>query len=80
MDCAEAIARLWEYLDGELPPTDREALRAHLGICRAYCVALHDFDRAFLVRVTRARAAAPGAPLLLLERVQTSLPRPAAPS
>jgi anti-sigma factor (TIGR02949 family) len=80
MDCAETIARLWEYLDGEMPPTDSEALRAHLGNCRSYCPCLHDFDRAFLFRVTRACSAAPVAPPVLLERVQVFIARPAPPS
>ncbi|HEU4700325.1 MAG TPA: zf-HC2 domain-containing protein [Gemmatimonadales bacterium] len=78
MDCVEAIARLWEYLDDELAPTDSEALRAHLSLCRSYCRSLHAFDRAFLHCLARARAAAPVAPAALLLRVQEHLQQPPA--
>jgi mycothiol system anti-sigma-R factor len=35
--CAEAVERLWTYLDGELSPGDRAALEEHLGFCRVCC-------------------------------------------
>lgn len=78
MDCVEAIARLWEYLDEELAPKDSEALRKHLALCQSYCRSLHAFDRAFLHCVARARVAAPAAPATLLLRVQERLHQPPA--
>ena len=35
--CAEAVERLWAYLDGTLAPADRAELEKHLGICRDCC-------------------------------------------
>jgi mycothiol system anti-sigma-R factor len=35
--CAEAVERLWEYLDGALPAPDKVALEEHLGFCRVCC-------------------------------------------
>ena len=35
--CAEAVERLWEYLDGTLAVEDKAALEEHLGFCRICC-------------------------------------------
>jgi mycothiol system anti-sigma-R factor len=35
--CAEAVERLWAYLDGTLTEDDKAALEKHLGICRVCC-------------------------------------------
>ena len=35
--CAEAVERLWSYLDGALTADDRAALEEHLGFCRICC-------------------------------------------
>lgn len=35
--CAEAVERLWAYLDGALSVGDRAALEEHLGFCRVCC-------------------------------------------
>lgn len=35
--CAEAVERLWAYLDGALAPADKAALEEHLGFCRVCC-------------------------------------------
>jgi mycothiol system anti-sigma-R factor len=35
--CAEAVERLWAYLDGALPADDKAALEEHLGFCRVCC-------------------------------------------
>ena len=37
ISCAEAVRRLWEYRDGELPETDRAAIEEHLSFCRRCC-------------------------------------------
>lgn len=36
LDCATAVRRLWDYLDGRLPPLAREEVDAHLATC-AHC-------------------------------------------
>ncbi|HJQ49696.1 MAG TPA: zf-HC2 domain-containing protein [Gaiellaceae bacterium] len=50
--CAEAVRQLWDYLDGIVAETDREAIEAHLSFCRRCCGEL-DFAeelRAFLAQ------------------------------
>src|SRR5436190_1286145 len=50
--CAEAVRQLWEYLDGVVEVTDREAIEEHLSFCRRCCGEL-DFAeelRRFLAR------------------------------
>lgn len=66
MPCDQVIARLWEYLDGELPDRQAAGIRAHLAMC-ARCFPQYDFDRAFLTLLERHRSVpVPGA---LRERV-----------
>lgn len=45
--CEDALARLWDFLDGELPPDERDALRGHLELCNR-CFPQYDFQRAYL--------------------------------
>jgi len=35
--CAEAVRRLWEYLDGVGDESHREAIEEHLSFCRRCC-------------------------------------------
>ena len=35
--CAEAVRQLWEYLDGVVAESDREAIEEHLSFCRRCC-------------------------------------------
>jgi anti-sigma factor (TIGR02949 family) len=35
--CHDAVKRLWEYLDGDLPGPDVEALEQHLSFCLRCC-------------------------------------------
>jgi mycothiol system anti-sigma-R factor len=35
--CAEAVERLWAYLDGTLTVEDKAALEEHLGFCIVCC-------------------------------------------
>ena len=37
ISCAEAVRQLWEYLDRELDPADRERVEQHLAFCRTCC-------------------------------------------
>ena len=50
--CAEAVRQLWEYLDGVVEETDREAIEEHLSFCRRCCGELGFAEelRAFLAR------------------------------
>jgi mycothiol system anti-sigma-R factor len=49
--CAEAVRQLWEYLDGVVDETQREAIEEHLSFCRRCCgeVEFAEELRAFLV-------------------------------
>ena len=50
--CAEAVAQLWEYLDGALPDQNRAAIEEHLSFCRRCCgeVEFAEELRSFLAR------------------------------
>lgn len=37
INCKEAVARLWSYLDRNLERVEEEELEAHLGLCRHCC-------------------------------------------
>jgi mycothiol system anti-sigma-R factor len=45
--CEEALARVYEYLDGELDAVEHEAVRRHIEKCRQ-CYPYFDFERLFL--------------------------------
>jgi anti-sigma factor (TIGR02949 family) len=45
--CDHVIARLWEYLDGDLDELRSEQVRRHLDAC-ARCFPEYDFRRAYL--------------------------------
>lgn len=54
MTCAEAVQRLWAYLDGDLEAVDRERLEEHLAFCRRCCGEIEFAEelRGFLRRKT----------------------------
>lgn len=70
-DCGAAIDRLYEYLDGELTPADTVQVRRHLADC-AHCLAVFDFEAAFL-RFLEARRRAAGAPPALRRAILDQL-------
>ncbi len=55
-DCREVISRLWEYLDGELPPDEAHRIRLHLAKC-AHCNPQYKFQLRFLNALVQAYAA-----------------------
>jgi anti-sigma factor (TIGR02949 family) len=50
--CHQALARLWEYIDGELPPASQDDVRRHLERCNE-CFPDYDFRRAYLRLIDR---------------------------
>jgi len=62
MSCDDVMARLWEFLDGEMPEDERQALKRHLEVC-GRCFPVYDFQRAYLeyTRQLATRAIAPSA-------------------
>jgi anti-sigma factor (TIGR02949 family) len=57
-ECEAIVRRLWPYIDGKLPDSDRERVTQHLEQC-ANCLSHFDFARAFLDAVHASRPAAP---------------------
>lgn len=43
VDCAEALDRLFEFLDGEVQEADADDIRAHLAACEP-CLAAYDVE------------------------------------
>ncbi len=60
ISCEHALSRLWEFLDGELPPEDERVVQRHLEVCNR-CYPHYDFQRAYFefARQMRDREHAP---------------------
>ncbi|MGH7477292.1 MAG: zf-HC2 domain-containing protein [Longimicrobiales bacterium] len=61
ISCEHVIARLWEFIDGELDAASEAEVQQHLELCER-CFPQYDFQRAyseFMRRVAR-RLAPPG--------------------
>ena len=71
IECEEALARVYEYLDGELEPETRERIHEHLEVCQR-CYPYFDFERIFLDYV-REKGLAVGETGGLRERVEALL-------
>lgn len=58
--CEEALARLMEFIDGELPVEQEAVVKKHLDICTR-CYPKYDFQRAYreFTRRLREREHAP---------------------
>jgi len=69
--CEEALARMYEYLDGELEPDWSEKVRRHLEVCRR-CWPRFELERAFIDHI-RARGLRPARKRDLEERIRTLL-------
>jgi anti-sigma factor (TIGR02949 family) len=46
MPCDQVMERLWDFIDGELPPEEEQAVREHLAMC-GRCFPQYDWDRAY---------------------------------
>jgi mycothiol system anti-sigma-R factor len=68
--CAEAVERLWAYLDGALTTDDEAALEEHLGFCRVCC---GEVEFAQELRRFLARSAAEQLPYDVRVRLTASL-------
>lgn len=54
VDCANAMERLFDFLDGELGPDLEVAVRAHLAAC-SHCLEMAGLEKRFLEAVQAAR-------------------------
>lgn len=70
LDCGEALAHLYEYLDGEIDLADAERIRHHLDECSP---CLDEFDVERIVKALVARTCSEHAPSQLHARVVTTL-------
>lgn len=68
LDCRQALARLYEYLDGELTGERAEQVRHHLDICRG-CYPHVNFCRSFQDALRRAAEGQAPPPAELRARV-----------
>jgi mycothiol system anti-sigma-R factor len=68
INCKEAVARLWSYLDRNLDRVEEEELEAHLGLCRHCCGEL-EFARQIrgLLRRTAGAVGIPAAARVRLD-------------
>ncbi|HEX7049985.1 MAG TPA: zf-HC2 domain-containing protein [Longimicrobiales bacterium] len=66
--CREALARLYEYLDGELTRETAERIREHIQICEC-CFPSFRFAQSFHEMLRRVSNGQPAAPDHLRRRV-----------
>jgi mycothiol system anti-sigma-R factor len=69
--CAEAVERMYEFLDGELTPEVDEHIRRHLEVC-ARCLPTFEYERVFL-RFLEQRCVIERAPPELRRRLLDAL-------
>jgi mycothiol system anti-sigma-R factor len=69
-DCAQALARVYEYLDGELSPNDLDRIREHIEDCGP-CLQQYDLDIALKALVRRS--CQESAPADLRERIMVKI-------
>lgn len=70
-DCGEALEKLYDFLDGELPGASGEEIAAHLEQCRA-CWPQFNFERLFLDRLAATGECTEPSPKLA-ERIRAVL-------
>ncbi len=56
VDCSETLHRLYEYLDGEMTPSDTARIAGHLAACGP-CMEQHDVEQMMKALVRRSCAA-----------------------
>jgi mycothiol system anti-sigma-R factor len=69
-NCADALDRLWEYLDAELGAPDAETVRAHLAECQG---CLEEYDVDVVVKTLVKRGCQEAAPDSLRVRIHEQL-------
>ena len=59
VSCRQVMERLWDYMDGELPPEAMREFAEHIAACKR-CCPQYQFEFAFLEAVARQRQRPPG--------------------
>jgi anti-sigma factor (TIGR02949 family) len=70
VNCEQALGKLFEFLDSELPEADADRIRAHLEYCEP-CLAEYDVEEH--VRALVRRSCSESAPAELHVRIRQSL-------
>ena len=70
VDCEQALGKLFEFLDSELPEADADQIRAHLEYCEP-CLAEYDIEEH--VRALVKRSCTESAPVTLHVRIREHL-------
>ncbi len=70
-DCTEVLARVYEYLDGEMGPLDLQKIREHLDDC-GRCLEQYDIDIALKALIRRS-CMCESAPIELRERIRVTI-------
>jgi len=55
IDCEQALKQLFEYIDHELPESDRGAMQHHLHTCKS-CFSRYEFERRLKEKVGGLRS------------------------
>jgi anti-sigma factor (TIGR02949 family) len=58
IDCERALKFILEFIDGELPATEHEAVEQHLHTCRS-CFSRAEFERSLKKRISELGSAEP---------------------
>ena len=69
ISCQGVMERLWDFLDGELPPEQMQELADHLAVCQR-CYPQYRFEFAFLEALARQRQRLPGPSDALVQRLR----------
>ncbi|HEY5636363.1 MAG TPA: zf-HC2 domain-containing protein [Burkholderiales bacterium] len=72
IDCEQALARIFEYIDHELHAHERAAMQAHLHTCKS-CFSRAEFERRLKQKVATLRAGAMPEAQARLEKLIKSL-------
>jgi anti-sigma factor (TIGR02949 family) len=70
LDCGSALGHLYEYLDGEVGPSDHDQIAAHLQECGP-CLQEYDVER--IVKALVARSCSEVAPAQLRSKLLAEL-------
>ena len=71
-DCADVVLRLFEYVDNEAEPVDRDRIQAHLQECVS-CLAEYERDLLVKALVRRACGSCEEAPASLRAQIMTRI-------
>lgn len=72
IDCEQALAQIFEFIDHELRPDEHEAMQEHLHACKS-CFSRTEFERRLKAKLTSLRDEAEPAAQARIEKLIKSL-------